>query len=198
MTRIQDDLLQLIVRTLTDPKSAAQEIMSFDIPRPVLWNMLLLVVILSVLLTYGTVIVSGHEVAMLALAGTPMVFTLLMFSQLVLLILAIFWAGKAMGGNGKLEDFSALIAWLQSLWLVAQFFQIIILTVSPTTATLFGLISILYGLWIISNFIAVAHGFSSWVKGAGVLVFSVFGVIAGLSFLLSIIGISTLGLSANV
>ena len=198
MTSINEYLFQLIVQTLKDPKGAAREITAIELSKPILWNMVLLVVILSVLLTYGTVILLGQDVLLLALVGSPMVFALLMFSQMVLLIFAVSWAGKAMGGDGRLEDFAVLIAWLQFMWLVAQVFQIILLMVSPTTATFFGMISILYGLWIISNFIAVAHGFPSAIKGAGVLAMSVIGVIAGLSLLLSLIGFGTLGLSVDV
>lgn len=198
MSDFKDDLVRLIAKTLQDPQGAARQIIAIELSKPVLWNLLLLIVILSVLLTYGTVLISGQAIAALAMAGSPMMLTLLFFGQLVLLVFAIFWTGKALGGTGRLEDFAALLAWLQTIWLIAQVFQSILLVVSPSAAQFFGVVAIVYGLWIVSNFIAVAHGFPSWVKGVGVLVLSTLGVVVGLSVLLSIIGISTLGLSLNV
>ena len=198
MSSFRDDTLELILRTLADPRGAARQICTYSISKPVLWNMVLLVVILSVLLTYVTAVVVGQQALLIDVIGSPMVFTLLMFTQMVVLIFAIFWVGQMLGGQASLDDTAMLVTWLQAMWLIAQVFQTIIMTLSPTTASMFGLISIAYGIWILIQFVSEANGFASWLKGAGVLVLSILGVVAGVSFLLSVIGISTVGLLANV
>ena len=198
MAQYRDDMAKLIKRTLVDPRGAARQIIDLNLPTAVLWNALLLVVIMSVLLTYGTVMLAGHEALILQMAGSPLVFALFMAAQMVMLIFAMFWTGKVIGGKGSLAAFAALIAWIQTLWLLAQVIQSVLMVFAPTSSALIGVISVFYGLWILVHFIAEAHEFPTWVKGAGVMVMSVIGVVLGVSFLLSIIGISTLGLSANV
>lgn len=198
MAHYRDDMARLIKRTLIDPRGAAREIIDLNLPQPVLWNALLLVVVMGVLLTYGTVMIAGQEALILQMAGSPLVFALFMSGQMVLLIFALLWTGKVIGGKGTLEAFAALIAWLQTLWLLAQIVQTVLMVVAPTSSALFGIISVVYGLWVLIQFICEAHEFPTWVKGVGVMAMSVIGVVAGVSFLLSVIGISTLGISGNV
>ena len=69
MSDFKDDLVRLIAKTLQDPQAAARQIIAIELSKPVLWNLLLLIVILSVLLTYGTVLISGQAVAALAMAA---------------------------------------------------------------------------------------------------------------------------------
>jgi hypothetical protein len=78
MAQYRDDMAKLIKRTLVDPRGAARQIIDLNLPTPVLWNALLLVVIMSVLLTYGTVMLAGHEALILQMAGSPLVFALFM------------------------------------------------------------------------------------------------------------------------
>ncbi len=194
----RDDMARLIKRTLLDPRGAARQIIDLRLPQPVLWNALLLVIIMSVLLTYGTVILAGQEALIIQIAGSPLVFALFMAGQMVMLIFALLWTGKIIGGKGTLEAFAALIAWLQTLWLLAQIIQTVLMVFTPAVSAIIGIVSVVYGLWVLIQFIAEAHEFPSWIKGVGVMAMSIIGVVAGLSLLLSIIGISTIGISGNV
>ncbi|MDG1739626.1 MAG: Yip1 family protein [Paracoccaceae bacterium] len=198
MALYRDDMANLIKRTLLDPRGAARQIIDLRLPQPVLWNALLLVIIMSVLLTYGTVILAGQEALIIQMAGSPLVFALFMAGQMVLLIFALLWTGKIIGGKGTLEAFAALIAWLQTLWLLAQIIQTVIMVFAPAASAMIGIVSVVYGLWVLIQFIAEAHEFPNWIKGVGVMAMSILGVVAGVSLLLSIIGISTIGLAGNV
>ncbi|MDG2340386.1 MAG: hypothetical protein P8L32_04215, partial [Paracoccaceae bacterium] len=68
MTIYRDYVAKLIKRTLVDPRGAAKQIIELNIPKPALWNAVFLVVIMSVLLTYGTLIIAGQETGILELA----------------------------------------------------------------------------------------------------------------------------------
>lgn len=198
MTVYRDYIAKLIKRSLVDPRGAARQIIDLKIPKPALWNSVLLVVIMSVLLTYGTLIIAGQETGILELAGSPIIFVFYMVAQLVLLVFAMYWTGKALGGTGALDDIVVLIVWLQTLWLLAQIIQTVVLVFAPNASTLIGFASIIYGIWIMINFISESHGFPNWVKGALTLLLAVLGVIIGIAILLSVIGVSSIGLSGYV
>jgi hypothetical protein len=198
MTIYRDYVAKLIKRTLVDPRGAAKQIIELNIPKPALWNAVFLVVIMSVLLTYGTLIIAGQETGILELAGSPIIFVFYMVAQLVLLVFAMFWVGKALGGTGALDEILVLIVWLQTLWLLAQIVQTVVLVFAPNASTFIGFASIIYGIWIMINFISESHGFPSWVKGALTLMLALIGVIIGIAIILSVIGVSSIGLSSYV
>jgi len=198
MTDLRSEVTSLVKRSLQDPRGAARQIIDMNLSLPVLLNGVVLVVILSVLMTYGTVIMAGPDAIILQLTDSPMVFALFMVVQMVFLVVALLWTGKVIGGVGTIEAFAALLTWLQMLWLMVQVVQTVLMLLLPSAAAMLGIASLVFGLWILIQFIAEAHGFPNWIKAVGVLAMAFFGVIAGLSFLLSIIGISTLGLTSNV
>ncbi len=191
-------LIDLTKLSVVNPRAAARAILNLSFPNDILWIMVLLVVILSVLLTYVTMMAAGPVIGMFGFANSPLLLTIFMAANMVFLIFALYWAGKAIGGQGELKGFIAIVTWLQALLLLAQVIQTILIAFSPILSSMFGIASLFYGLWILILFVSEAHGFKSWLKGLAVLLIAVLGVSAGLSLLLSLIGVSTMGLSNYV
>jgi hypothetical protein len=68
----------------------------------------------------------------------------------------------------------------------------------PSLAGLFGLAVAILSLWILVHFVNEAAGLDSIFKTVGVLLSAMVGVILGLSFILTITGLATMGIDANV
>lgn len=198
MTDLKAFLIDLIRLSVFDPRSAARTILKMNYGRDVLWSAVLLVVILSVILTYGTMLAAGPSYMMFGMLASPFIMTIFMAANMVFLIFALFWTGKALGGEGDLAGFIAIVTWLQTLLLLAQIIQTVLALVAPPLSSLFGIASLLYGLWILTQFITEAHGFKHWGIGFLSLVLAVLGVSAGLSIMLSLIGVSAMGISSYV
>jgi len=197
MTDLKSFFLELIRLSVFDPRSAARIILGMKLASDVLWSTVLLVVILSVLLTYVTMLAAA-PVTMFGMGSSPFFLAMFMASNMVFLIFALFWTGKAMGGQGELQGFIALVTWLQTLLLLAQVVQTIMAIVSPLLSSLCGIGSLLFGMWILVQFVTEAHKFKHWGIGLLSLVLAVLGVSAGFSILLSLIGVGTLGISGYV
>lgn len=192
-------LKELIRLSIFEPRKAARSVLDMQFSREILWMMALLVVLLSVLLTYLTmVVVGGSSVTVLGIAQSPMFLAIFMAANMVFLIFALLWTGRALGGVGALEGFIAVITWLQALLLMAQVIQTVLALFSPSLSSTFGVASLVYGLWILIQFITEAHGFNHWGRGVAVLFLGILGVTAGISLILGVIGVSTVGLSSYV
>lgn len=189
----KQEFVDLIVLSLRNPRAAAKQIIDMNLPMPVLWNCALLVVILSVLLTFATITSAPESSLVLQMGGTPMGFTILSAGSMVMLIFGLYWTGRMLGGKGDLHSFIALVVWIQFLWLLAQLVQTFLVLLSPPLAALLGFASLGYGLWILIQFINEAHKLNNALIGAATLVLAALGVTLGLSILLGIIGVTALG-----
>jgi hypothetical protein len=95
-----------------------------------------------------------------------------------------------MGGSGTLEGAVRLIALLQFIMLLLQAVQVVFLLVLPPIADLIGLLSVGLMLWLLTNFIAVLHGFRSLLGVFLMILATTFVLSFVLVFLLSLLGVS--------
>ena len=116
---------------------------------------------------------------------------------LVVMIYATFWIGKAFGGRGSLEETMLLITWLQFILVLFQALQTISLIILPPFAGLIGIAAMVMFFWLLVNFVAILHGFSSLGLVFTGIILSFFGVGFGLALILMLIGI-TPGVAAYV
>lgn len=191
-------LLNLAVLTLRAPQLAAQEIMAMGLRREVLWTGLALVAILNTVLFNLTLMVSGDATQIPEVFRSPIVFFGILVGLLVLTVHAFFWTGRSIGGQGDLGDLLALVVWLQFLRAVAQAVMIVLLVVSPAFALLLSLATGLLGLWILVNFISASLNLPSLAHGLAVVILAAVGLVLGLLLIGGLIGLSSLGVSANV
>jgi hypothetical protein len=92
----------------------------------------------------------------------------------------------------------AVLVWLQGLRVMAQVVLLVLMLAVPSLAGLFGLAVAILSLWLLVHFVNEAAGLDSIFKTVGVLLSAMVGVILGLSFILTITGLATMGIDANV
>jgi Na+/melibiose symporter-like transporter len=184
----------LVVETIRRPASAARTIVTFNPPPEALWIALALVGVLNtILFTLTNIVVPGPSTLPAALTS-PLVILMIVIGGLILSALALYLAGRALGGAGPLRDILLLMIWLQAMRFLAQAVTLVMLFVAPIFAVVFVMAVNLLSIWILLHFINAVHHLESLIRSAGVLI----AAIVGLSLALSLLGMSILGSIVNV
>jgi hypothetical protein len=187
------NLLRLARDTVTNPREGATTVLSFAPARQALWLMFALVVVTSMMM--------GEIVALLTdvpadgpmtgpFAQSPMTLGLIQAGFLFLMIYAIHHIGRFFGGTGSLEEAALLVIWLQFIFVCIQVLQILFILVLPPLAGLITLVAIGLFFWLLVNFIAVLHGFTSLGLVFVVTLLSAFGLLIALGMVLSALGLA--------
>ena len=163
------DLWALFRTTLTDPAVAARAILSMGIPRQHHWTLFLLAITLSGLLWQVNVlllpaeVVTGTTAEGEAVPTLPSGFTFAAIAgaSILLLAAAIRWIGRLAGGTGAMEDVLLLAIWFQFIQLALAVVDLALVLIVPTLGTVFSLVVLGLAIWVLTNFIAVVHGFRS-------------------------------------
>jgi hypothetical protein len=192
-----DALKDLALETIQSPRSAAQKIMSLNLSRDVLWSGLALVACINSII-YSFSLFLGDSSMLPTLFRNPVMFFLLVTGVLVLTVHAFYWTGRALGGQGDLGELLALVVWLQGLRAIAQAAMFVLLLISPVIGQLFSLAIGVLGLWITVNFITEAMRLPGLMHGVGVIILAAVGIVFGLMILAGLIGMSAMGVPANV
>jgi hypothetical protein len=189
MTLTMNNLVAMAWRSVKNPREGAAEILALGVPREALWPALALVVVLSILLANVTALLLAGDAAAAMPVG-PAATGFIQLALLVVMVFAVFWIGRAMGGTGSFEESVLIVAWLQFIMVCLQVVQAGILVISTPVAEIFGLLGALVFLWLLTNFVAVLHGFSSLFQVFVMILVSAFGIAFGLSIILTLIGVT--------
>lgn len=185
-------LKDLVVASVQDPATVARQLIALNIDRGTLWLALFLMAVLNTLLQGVTnQLVPGSPLP--EPFAIPAVYFFFVAGGLVLIVLTIFWAGRAFGGQGRMEDVMVVVAWLQFLRVLVQAAALVLLLTIPVLSMILVLAAAFVGIWILVHFVDQAHQFNSVGKAAGVLIAAFVGMVVGVSILLSLIGVSALG-----
>ena len=196
----------LTMLSLSKPALAARFVIAAGLRRDVLWSLLLLVSIANATLVWMSNALTGPTPEQLAqmpihlpaIIFSPLFAFVFLAAALVLTVHVLHWLGGAIGGTGSLDNMLAVLVWLQGLRVMAQVVLLILMLAMPSLAGLFGLAVAILSLWILVHFVNEATGLGSVFKTVGVLLSAMVGIILGLSFILSITGLATMGIDANV
>jgi hypothetical protein len=189
MTWTLGDVLKLVWDSIKTPQEGASAILNFAPNRVTIWYMLALVVILSVLLAQGTNLLFGGDVAG-PFTMSPISLGIIQGVLLIVMIYATYWIGRAFGGSGSLEETMLLVTWLQFILVCVQVAQTLAMVVMPPFAGLIGVAALFIFFWLLVNFIAVLHGFSSLGLVFAGIILSFIGIGFGLALILTLIGIT--------
>ncbi|MAM24564.1 MAG: YIP1 family protein [Rhodobacteraceae bacterium] len=192
------DVMPLIVTTLRDPKEAARLIGTLNLNRDVLWTALALVAAINTLVISVLMSFAGQGVQLPGYFNMPLVLFVLIAGVLVVYVQAIFWAGRALGGQGDLGHLLALVIWLQTLRAGAQLIVFALAGLFPGLSLLMSVLIGVWGLWILLHFITAALGLPSLLHALGTLVLGAVGLVLGLGILLSLVGAVAQGVLPNV
>ena len=188
------DLKTLIVAardTVQLPRAGARAVINLALPASAGWVALGLMAVISAAMAaalYAAFPIPADEAAPLFWAMEQILSNPLQLAGVQAVVLAIgavltYRIGKAFGGAGRLADAVALLAWLEFILLLLQIAQTAAMAFSPPLSEAIGLFGFVLFLWLLSNFTAELHGFSS--------VFATFlgivGSVIGLSFAAAVV-----------
>ena len=188
----------LLMTTLRTPDEAAEIIMDTPISRTEMWLSVLLAAALNALATGISLTLMPLPEGWPSLFGNPMSYFVIIAGGLVLLGHILTWSGRWIGGTGALDDIIKLIVWLQLVRIVLQVVGLVIVIAAPLLGALYGLATGLLSLWILLHFVRAGHRLESLGTAALVLFATFVGLVIGLSLLLSLIGVGSLGVVPSV
>ncbi len=189
---------ELVGLSLREPRKAGSVLIGLPVERNALWLALALMAIMHSLLFSLMVLIVPPTVPMVPLFSSPTLYTIVLACGLVLAAVVLTFLGQTMGGQGTLNGVLSMLVWLQFLRLLAQVILMGMVVILPGLANIFAIAVGLYGLWILVNFLDVAHGFNSLGRAFLLLLFSGLGISFGLALILALIGAADMGLAANV
>jgi hypothetical protein len=196
----------LTMLSLRNPSIAARFVISSGLQRDVLWSLLLLVSVANATLVWVSNALTGPTPEQLAqmpiqipaIIFSPLFAFVFLAGALVITVHVLHWLGAAIGGTGSLDNMLAVLVWLQGLRVLAQVILLVLMLAVPSIAGLFGLAVAILSIWLLVHFVNEATGLGSLFKTVGVLLSAMVGIILGLSFILTITGLATMGIDANV
>jgi len=183
------DILDLAGQTLREPREAARRVLAMDVASAAWWQALALIVILSLLLSELSAALLPGPMAM-PLLNAPLLLALVMGGLTVLTVFAVHHVGRIMGGTGEFHGALALTTWLQAVMLLVQAGQFLVGLVLPPLAGLIGIAAVALSFWLLTNFVAVLHGFASLGKVFAMILVTGFAVATVVVVLLVLFGIS--------
>lgn len=195
MTLSLQTLLPMVWRTITNPREGAEEVLALGVPRQALWTILLLVLVLSIILGQITtlLVATAAGVTVQGPLANPMITGVLQFALLVVTIYAIHFIGRSMGGKGSIDEAILLVAWLQFVMVCIQVVQTALMLILPPLASIVGIVGLVLFMWLLTNFIAVIHGFRSLGQVFVMILLSMFVLAFILSILLTLFGVTVPG-----
>lgn len=195
MTLSLQTLLPMVWRTITNPREGAEEVLALGVPRQALWTILLLVLVLSIILGQITtlMVATAAGVTVQGPLANPMITGMLQFVLLIVAIYAIHFIGRSMGGKGSIDEAILLVAWLQFVMVCIQVVQTALMLVLPPLASIVGIVGLVLFMWLLTNFIAVIHGFRSLGQVFVMILLSMFVLAFILSILLTLFGVTVPG-----
>ncbi len=176
--------------TFTRPQDAAAMLLRSNLPDDARWLGFVIVVLLSVILGYGSLALLEGEGAF---AGSLMGVAIMQTMLLLGMVVAVQGIGRACGGTGTFPDTLLLMAWLQFAMLTFQLGQIAIALVVPSLFGLIVIVSMVAFFWLLVNFISVLHGFSSALKVFVGIIFALFGLSLIMAVILGMFGAAAMG-----
>lgn len=184
-------LLAMVVRTIKSPREGAEEVLALGVPRDALWTMFTLVIVLSVILTQITSMIMGvaNDPSAPAFLTNPVASGFIQVVLLTLMVAAVQMVGRIFGGNGQFPEALLLVTWLQFIMVCLQVVQTLSLLILPPLASIIGMLSLVLFLWLLTNFVAVLHGFRSLGQVFVMILVSAFGFAFVTTLVLAILGV---------
>lgn len=184
-------LRDLLRETLADPQAAARRLIADNPPMEARWLGLAVVVVLSVLIGQASFLAMGAGEAGLAIGvGGSAV---LHGGVLLVVVWAAYKVGQTFGGTGSFPDAVLLISWLQFMMVVLQFIQLLTLFILPPLSGLIGLLAVAAFLWVLTNFVAVLHGFESLGRVFAMIIVTFMAIVFAVAFVLAMFGVQAPG-----
>ncbi|MEP5154083.1 YIP1 family protein [Planktotalea sp.] len=190
--------LTLFARTLSEPRTVAAELINMRFERSSLWLALGLAAVLNAIAFQFSQLLTPSEIALPIIFSSPVVFALLIAAGLAMSVYSFTFVGRFFGGTATLEGLMTLLIWLQFMRFTVQVLAMVLVFIVPSLAGLLVLGASIYGMWLLIQFIDVAHAIESTFTSFGILVASGLAIMIGLAILLTLLGVQNMGLTPYV
>lgn len=185
-----DQVKPLVLETVTAPALAARKVLSVQVPGQAIWLALALISVLNGV--YYALLLPGlaqSGLAVPAIVNAPLMITLFILAVFAMMVFLMTVTGRMLGGVGDLESIGKITVWLQGLRFLAQVTISLLSIVSPLLGWVASMGLGIWGIWILLNFLAEAHGFAI-PKAIGVMAMTFVGVLLIMSILSAVLGIA--------
>lgn len=185
-------LLRMARQTVSNPRDGAAVILKLHLPMRALWLAFGLVIVLSMFLGEAVALLMGppDQAAMPPeMMVSPITMGVIQAAFLFLVAHGMARIGHLFGGSGDFQGALALIVWLQFIFLVVQVIQLAAMLVVPPVAGLITILAMGLFFWLLVNFIATLHGFSSLGLIFVMTILTAFGFVFVLSLVLTMLGL---------
>ncbi len=180
-------LLRLARQTVQEPRAGARIVLDLRLPREALWLMFALVVVVTVWI--GTAVSLLSPPPPEGASISPIWLGVLQGLLLYMMVLAIHFIGRAMGGTGDFDGALILVTWLQFIFILVQLLQVVVLLILPPLSALVILVAMALFFWLLVNFIAELHGFQSLGRVFGMVILTAIGFAFLIASLGTILGL---------
>lgn len=200
MTWNLSDLVRRAIDTIFAPRSVATQLMALRLDTATAWQLLILVTLLSVvgIEAVALLFAASGAVEMAGPIGGAFALAIVQASVAVLMAVAIYWGGRAFGGEGRLADAVLLVAWLQFVLLCLQVVQMVFLLLIPVMAAYLGIVAVILFFWLLTQFVATLHGFESLGRVFVGILGGMFGLFIVLTIVLALFGFQLPEVPQNV
>lgn len=158
-----DGFLQLLRNSLRQPELALRQLHGLNLPVSARWMALVVLVSLSSIM--ATLVMRAFpflgDGGMNLPEIAPIPRAALQFVGIALAAWLIATVGRAFGGRGSFGTALLVVMWLETVLLVAQVVQLLIMLLFPLGGSVLGLIAVLAVMWMSVQLIKALHGFSS-------------------------------------
>lgn len=184
--------------TVQQPRPGARALLNMHLPANAAWVGLILMAVASSALSTVTFLLAGVaddpplDPAMLALFTNPIQLAVMQGCLLLIGTMLIHGIGRVFGGKGQFGQALLLVAWLEFILLLLQIAQTVILLVSEPMAAALGLFGLVLFLWLLTNFIAELHGFTSVLA----VFFAIIGSVLAISIAAAVLIVAAVGMGA--
>ncbi|MFY0595802.1 MAG: hypothetical protein JXQ85_05185 [Cognatishimia sp.] len=184
---------QLFIDTIKAPKQAARQVLALELDGPTIWQGLALATILNAVVFVVTILAFPPAAPPMVLTISPVTLAVMFFTSMSIGTISLFWGGRIVGGIASFNDLLALVTWLQYMRLAVQLGGFVLMIAAPSVALLLTSLALLYGVWILLNFIYEAQGFDSFGKAMANLLLGFVGLVFIFSILISFLGFGPTG-----
>ncbi|MWB77214.1 hypothetical protein GLS40_04180 [Pseudooceanicola sp. 216_PA32_1] len=188
---MSDLLRNLVADTVLRPRLAAKQVLGMAPGREAMLLALALIAVLNgAFYALALPVEAPSGLPLPAFVNAPVAMAAFAAALLLANVVFLTMSGKILGGVGRFDDLLAISVWLQALRLVLQVGVTVMALLSPGLGGMIAAIAGIWSIWILLNFVAEAHGFSSVARALVAFVIGVIGLAFVLSFMLALFGVA--------
>ncbi len=183
-------LMGMALQTIPEPRKVARDVLGLVYPRAVLWQVFALFAVLATGLNVAATILFPADAQLSgSLLADPIRMGIIQTASLVMSVFAIYWMGRAFGGQGSFPQAILIVIWMQYVAVMLQFVVLVLAVFAPGLAVLVSLFSVGVSFWILSHFITEMHGFRSAGLVFAMIVLTLLALGLVLGILLALVGL---------